>query len=181
MLRYKIMVYIFRIKTKTTNTNVVGDFITSAENVAEGIENVFQAAKQESPLVEEISIPKASKLSKSGVKFVPTKGGLGTISFDKSLGHFNLPVVHLYDNSDVVLRNLVAYEASVAPEVVAFTRYTELMNGIIDTEEDVRVLREAGVVVNQLKRDREAAALWNGMTKSVKSRAFQFWTRRLRK
>ncbi|TKY74759.1 putative UPF0481 protein [Spatholobus suberectus] len=42
------------------------------------------------------------------------------------------------------------------------------MNGIIDTEEDVRILREAGILTNRLKSDREVASLWNGMTKSVK-------------
>ncbi|PON71306.1 hypothetical protein PanWU01x14_074460 [Parasponia andersonii] len=170
MLPNKIVVHLSCLKAKTsTTTSAVSDFITSAENVAEEIENIFLAAKHESPLVEEISIPTVSELSETGVKFVPyTNGCLGKISFDKSSGQFRLPVVRLDDNSDVVLRNLVAYEASVAPEVVAFTRYTDLMNGIIDTEEDVRILREAGVVVNRLKSDGEAAALWNGMTKSVK-------------
>jgi hypothetical protein len=67
-----------------------------------------------------------------------------------------------------VLRNLVAYEACIAPEVMVFTRYTELMNGIIDTEEDVRILREVGIILNRLKSDEEVATLWNGMTKSVK-------------
>jgi hypothetical protein len=67
-----------------------------------------------------------------------------------------------------VLRNLVTYEACIAPEVMVFTRYTELMNGIIDTEEDVRILREVGIILNRLKSDEEVATLWNGMTKSVK-------------
>ncbi|XP_041020397.1 putative UPF0481 protein At3g02645 [Juglans microcarpa x Juglans regia] len=77
-------------------------------------------------------------------------------------------IIHLDDNSEVVLRNLVAYEACIAPEVMAFTRYTELMNGIIDTEEDVRILRNAGIILNCLKSDVEVATLWNGMTKSVR-------------
>jgi hypothetical protein len=62
----------------------------------------------------------------------------------------------------------VAYEACISSEVMVFTRYMELMNGIIDTKEDVRILREAGIILNHLKSDKEVAALWNGMTKSVR-------------
>ncbi|KAL3567759.1 hypothetical protein D5086_030410 [Populus alba] len=46
-----------------------------------------------------------------------------------------------------------------------FARYIELMNGIIDTEEDVRLLREGGIIFNHLKSDQEVANLWNGMSK----------------
>jgi hypothetical protein len=42
------------------------------------------------------------------------------------------------------------------------------MNGIIDTEEDARILREKGVILNHLKSDQEVANLWNGMSKSIK-------------
>jgi hypothetical protein len=62
----------------------------------------------------------------------------------------------------------VAYEASVAAGPLALARYVELMNGIIDTEEDARLLRECGVILNHLKSDREVAELWNGMTRSVR-------------
>jgi hypothetical protein len=33
------------------------------------------------------------------------------------------------------------------------------MNGIIDIEEDVRILREAGIILNRLKSDEEVATL----------------------
>lgn len=168
-LPYKVTVHFFCLKGKTSAVN---NFVTSADNLAEEIERIFlEAPSDDSPLIEEISIPSVSELSKIGVKFTPAStGGLTAIKFDKACGKFHLPVVHLDDNSEVVLRNLVAYEVSavVAEEAVAFTRYTELMNGIIDTEEDARVLREAGVVVNRLKSDKEVAALWNGMTRSVR-------------
>ena len=68
----------------------------------------------------------------------------------------------------VILRNLVAYEASVAPGPLVFTRYTELMNGIIDTKEDVKLLRDSKIVLNHTKSDTDAAELWNGMSRSVR-------------
>lgn len=42
------------------------------------------------------------------------------------------------------------------------------MNEIIDTEEDAKLLRNMGIVMNCLKTDREVADLWNGMSKSVR-------------
>lgn len=51
---------------------------------------------------------------------------------------------------------------------LVFTRYTELMNGIIDTEEDVRLLRRNGILKNYMKSDKEVAEVWNGMSRSVR-------------
>ncbi|XP_017978246.1 PREDICTED: putative UPF0481 protein At3g02645 [Theobroma cacao] len=120
------------------------------------------------PLVEEIAIPSVADLSKSGVRFSPTNGSISNISFDVKTVTLYLPTISLDINTEVVLRNLVAYEASNASGPLIFTRYTELMNGIIDTEEDVKLLRESGVVLNHLKSDEEAADLWNGMSKSIR-------------
>ena len=120
------------------------------------------------PLVEEITIPSVSDLSKAGVKFLPTNGSILTITFDVKTVTFYLPTVSLDVNTEVILRNLVAYEASNASGPLVFTRYTELMNGIIDTEEDVKILRERGIILNRLKSDGEVANLWNGMSKSIR-------------
>ncbi|XP_073010078.1 putative UPF0481 protein At3g02645 [Typha latifolia] len=120
------------------------------------------------PLIEEIMIPSVSELVDAGVIFQPTNGDLTTIMFDVKTITFYLPTISLDMNTEVVLRNLVAYEASVASGPLVLTRYTELMNGIIDTEEDVMLLRQRGIILNRMKSDREVANLWNGMSKSVR-------------
>ncbi|KAK6284864.1 hypothetical protein POUND7_003816 [Theobroma cacao] len=120
------------------------------------------------PLIEEIAIPSVADLSKAGVRILPTNGNISTISFDVTTVTLYLPIVCLDINTEVVLRNLVAYEASNASGPLVFTRYTELMNGIIDTEEDVKLLRERGIILNHLKSDKEAADMWNGMSKSIR-------------
>ncbi|PUZ61942.1 hypothetical protein GQ55_4G318500 [Panicum hallii var. hallii] len=120
------------------------------------------------PLIEEIMIPSVSELVNAGVKFLPTTGDLSTVAFDAKAATFSLPVVTLDCNTEVVLRNLVAYEAAAASGPLVLARYTELMNGIIDTDEDVALLRRRGVVLNRMKSDGEAAKLWNGMTRSVR-------------
>jgi hypothetical protein len=119
-------------------------------------------------LIDEITIPSVTELSKSGVSFVATKGHVSTISFDVKTTTLYLPTISLDINTEVFMRNLVAYEASTALGPLIFARYTELMNGIIDTEEDARILREKGIILNHLKSDQEVANLWNGMSKSIK-------------
>lgn len=120
------------------------------------------------PLMEEITIPSVTDLSNSGICFSPTKGGILSITFDAETTTLHLPTIGVDMNTRVLLRNLVAYEASMACGPLVFTRYTELMNGIIDCEEDVKILRESGIVLNHLKSDEEVAELWNGMSRSIK-------------
>ncbi|GAA0175313.1 hypothetical protein LIER_28505 [Lithospermum erythrorhizon] len=120
------------------------------------------------PLIEEITIPSVTELSKACVKFEPTNGGIFSIRFDENSSTLYLPSINLDQNTGVVLRNIVAYEACNASGPVLFTRYTELMNGIIDTEDDARILREQGIIFNRLKTDEDVANLWNGMNRCVR-------------
>ncbi|KAF9685067.1 hypothetical protein SADUNF_Sadunf03G0015800 [Salix dunnii] len=116
------------------------------------------------PLAEEITIPSVTQLSNRGVTFIPTTGNISTIAFNKEKAVFYLPTISLDLNSEVMFRNLVAYEMSNASGPLLFTRYIELMNGIVDTEEDVRLLRERGVILNRLKSDEDVATMLNGMS-----------------
>lgn len=121
------------------------------------------------PLAEEIAIPSVADLCKSGIRFKPTNGNISTITFDVKTVTLHLPTISLVTHTEVVLRNLVAYEeASKTSGPLVLTRYTELMNGIIDTEEDVKILRKRGIILNHLKNDQEAADLWNGMSRSIR-------------
>ncbi|CAL5210564.1 unnamed protein product [Lathyrus oleraceus] len=121
------------------------------------------------PLIEEITIPCVKELVNSGVRFFPTNdGSITSISFDLKTRIFYLPIIGLDVNTEVFLRNLVAYESSVGSGPLVITRYTELMNGIIDSEDDAKILREKGIILNHLKSDKEVANMWNGMSKSLR-------------
>ncbi|KAG8388251.1 hypothetical protein BUALT_Bualt02G0106300 [Buddleja alternifolia] len=97
-----------------------------------------------------------------------TNSGIFGINFDKRMATVYVPSIILNGNTEVAIRNLVAYEACNASGPLIFTRYTELMNGIIDTEDDAKLLREQGIVLNHLKSDQDVANLWNGMSKSIR-------------
>ncbi|KAH9305869.1 hypothetical protein KI387_010273, partial [Taxus chinensis] len=120
------------------------------------------------PTRDELDIPSIADLYSAGVKFVPTDGDLTTIRFDQTTANLYLPKLKLDVNTEVILRNLGAFEAAAAPGALIFTRYTDFMNGMIDTEEDVRLLRKSGIINNHLENDGKVASLWNGMGKCVK-------------
>ncbi|XBI49444.1 hypothetical protein VPH35_113006 [Triticum aestivum] len=91
-----------------------------------------------------------------------------TIAFNRKTATLYLPAVTLDGNTEVVLRNLVAYESSAASGPLVLTRYTELMNDIINTDVDVPLLRKWGVVLNHMKkRVDEVAKPWNDMSRPV--------------
>ena len=138
------------------------------ENEPENGNSISKSNIIKPPLIEEITIPSVSELSKSGVRFSPTNGGISSIAFDAKTVTLYLPTVSLDVNTEVILRNLVAYESSNASGPLIVTRYTELMNGIIDTKEDAKFLRGRGIILNRLKSDEEVADLWNGMSKSIR-------------
>ncbi|XP_039115423.1 putative UPF0481 protein At3g02645 [Dioscorea cayenensis subsp. rotundata] len=139
---------------------------TSANSKTENSSSNQNISKQ--PLIEEIMIPSVRELVNAGISFSATKGDMTTIQFDLKTVTLYLPTVKLDNNTEVILRNLVAYESSLASGPLVFTRYTELMNGIIDTDEDVKLLRERGIILNKMKSDGEVAKLWNSMSRSVR-------------
>lgn len=150
-------------------TNMIEQYFcsqTSGNSLSEELNSATSISKP--PLIEEIIIPSVTELVDAGVKFAPTQEGINGVSFDKKSAIFFLPTVTLDINTQVVLRNLVAYEASAIFGPLVFTRYTELMNGIIDSEEDVKLLRQSGIISNHMKSDKEVCDIWNGMSKSVR-------------
>ncbi|XP_022868328.1 putative UPF0481 protein At3g02645 [Olea europaea var. sylvestris] len=120
------------------------------------------------PLIEEIKIPSVIDLFEVGVSFMPTNEGIQSINFNVKTATLYLPIISVDVNSEIVLRNMVAYEACRVSGLMVLTRYTELMNRIIDTEKDVTFLRERGIILSSLKSDNEVAELWNGMSKSIR-------------
>ncbi|CAO2034170.1 unnamed protein product [Urochloa humidicola] len=130
--------------------------------------NMDGVATTNTPLAKEIKIPSVEQLAKCGVRFVPAPEGIRGIAFDAAAATLRLPVITLDANTEVVLRNLMAYEAVAVRGPLVLSRYTEMMNGIVDTTRDVRILRRSGVLVNRMKSNREAADMWNGMCRAAR-------------
>ncbi|XP_059637844.1 putative UPF0481 protein At3g02645 isoform X2 [Cornus florida] len=128
-------------------------------------------SKTTSTTAEEIKIPSVSQLiNNAGLKFscLKDKGGIRDIKFDEKEVTLYLPLITLDVNSEVILRNLVAYEASSSMSGITLelAQYVDLMCGIIDTAEDARLLREKKIIKGHL-RDAEVADIFNGIPKSM--------------
>ncbi|OMO49815.1 hypothetical protein COLO4_38358 [Corchorus olitorius] len=137
-----------------------------------------------------------SELHNVGVEFKPIEaageahgaGGPQKVEFNEKKKTFYLPVVILKPTTEVVLRNLVAYETMAKSKSSTFKRYTELMSAIVDTVEDVKILMEAQVLVFRKEDDDverqsltvangkeclsevEIADMFNGITKMMESK-----------
>lgn len=115
--------------------------------------------------VEEIVIPPVSELARvGGVTFNLTPGGIRDIRYDEKELIFYLPMITLKINSEIIIRNLIAYEQAVTPpgSILELTEYVELMCGIVDTAKDAELLREKGIIKGDLSND-GVANLFNGI------------------
>ncbi|KAL0382929.1 UNVERIFIED_CONTAM: hypothetical protein Scaly_0580200 [Sesamum calycinum] len=123
---------------------------------------------EENPSVQEIDIPSVTQMTEiAGIKFTLTPGGIRDIGFEEK--NFYLPVIRVTATTEVVLRNLVAYEAATTEpgSTLELAEYVDLMCGIIDSSKDVEILRNEGIIESELP-DEEIARIFNGIDKSTK-------------
>nr|XP_027120713.1 putative UPF0481 protein At3g02645 [Coffea arabica] len=125
--------------------------------------------------IEEIHIPSASQLDaicKVQFEVWSEDSGVKIMELDKLNRVMCLPVITLNTDSEVILRNLVAYEvASASPgSTLILAGYVDFMCGIIDTAKDVDLLKEKGIIESNLLSE-EIAEIFNGISKSSSQRA----------
>ncbi|XAR62510.1 hypothetical protein NMG60_11017291 [Bertholletia excelsa] len=173
-LYYKVIssLHIFWVKTFIRPIKVIVKMPWSAfkelpKNFKEGI-NASQDNQPDGNIlnVDEILIPSVSSLVQAGVEICPAHD-ISNIKFEAKQRKFYLPHISLNVHSQVIIRNLIAYEAGTFPESMVFIRYTEIMSGIIDTAEDAKLLRDKKIIRNFLKSDADVADLFNSIGKSV--------------
>ncbi|KAH9307428.1 hypothetical protein KI387_035339 [Taxus chinensis] len=124
-----------------------------------------------------IRIPRAVELTNAGIKFKPCDGGIKKIKFDEKTATIHLPPINITDYTEVLFRNLIALEVckptvvqvtDSKPSVVNYvTCYLSLMDELIDSEEDVAVLRKSDIITNYLGSEAEVAELLNGLCSGV--------------
>ncbi|GKV37803.1 hypothetical protein SLEP1_g45786 [Rubroshorea leprosula] len=122
---------------------------------------------------KQVLIPSVYELSKARIKIKPGEGGTRYVKFDGKTKTLYLPKITLNSTSLVVFRNLVMYETMAKPEFLHFRRYAELMGAIVDTVEDLRLLKKFNVLKIDEKyqmSDAEILEIFNGMTGTMRSK-----------
>ncbi|XP_026429619.1 UPF0481 protein At3g47200-like [Papaver somniferum] len=110
-------------------------------------------------------IRSAMNLHDSGIKFEKSTDNLTDISFKGNI--LKLPVMVIDDITESTLLNLMAFERFHVGVGNDITSYVCFMDNIIDSSDDVKILRSAGVLHNAIGSDKAVAKLFNEMTKDV--------------
>ncbi|XP_049387639.1 putative UPF0481 protein At3g02645 isoform X2 [Solanum stenotomum] len=123
-------------------------------------------------------MPNATELSEAGVSFAKVsfinknKDNIGDmtnlldIKFEKGL--MEIPCFRVEDDTETVLRNLIAYEQqSYDVHPTYFSDYATFMDHLIDSDKDVNLLRQKGIIVNWIGEDKEVASLFNKIGNGV--------------
>ncbi|MCL7034762.1 hypothetical protein MKW94_004273 [Papaver nudicaule] len=107
------------------------------------------------------SMPNVTELKRAGVKFVvnSTSGSFLDIKFED--GVMKIPSIKIQDQTDTLLRNFIASEQCCDGYVSYMTSYAFFMDGLIDTAQDVGILRKQGIIINYLGGDEDVASLFN--------------------
>nr|GEW82707.1 putative UPF0481 protein At3g02645 [Tanacetum cinerariifolium] len=153
----------------------VAILIPGAQPVLRIAEFIQQHLAESDKRVDEIKVPTVSQLwniSRVRFRLSPTNEGIRNIKFVNGKERVcYLPLITLNINSEVVLRNLVAYEKLMAGNIfesgygLELTEYVDLLCGIIDNVKDVKLLREGKVIAGDLG-DGAIVKMFNGLQRS---------------
>ncbi|KAI8556932.1 hypothetical protein RHMOL_Rhmol05G0295200 [Rhododendron molle] len=128
-------------------------------------------------------MPCASELAYAAVKFEPVPvRDLFKVEFSDPKGpfwwcqtaRFKIPVLEIYDNTELFLRNLIAFEQCCPKVSQHFTSYALLMDMLVNSGRDVQLLERAGVMRNHLGSRADATNLFNNLCKGVVPGEFFF-------
>ncbi|XP_021827639.1 putative UPF0481 protein At3g02645 [Prunus avium] len=111
------------------------------------------------------SIPSVTKLHQAGVKFrVESSNHLFAIRFHN--GTLKIPKLKIHDDTEVILRNLIAFEQCHCTGNY-LSDYVFLLDKFVDTKRDVDLLVESEIVVNTLGDNNKVSTMINQLCKGV--------------
>ncbi|KAK9196759.1 hypothetical protein WN943_004890 [Citrus x changshan-huyou] len=125
-----------------------------------------------------LDIPCAVKLQESGVRFkLVERESFLNITFEKKrllsfmpwfkVHELQIPAIEIYDMTEPLLRNLMALEQCHYPSETYICNYINLMDSLINAEEDVNLLVEAGIIHNHVGDNAKVANMFNKFCKNI--------------
>ncbi|KAK1326113.1 UPF0481 protein [Acorus calamus] len=111
-------------------------------------------------------IRSATELREAGVKFVE-KERCSFLDVSFRDGVMEIPVLCIFEHTIVLLRNLIAFEQCYLHTKDHITFYAVLMDCLIDTPGDVKVLQKKGILRIGLSSEGEVARFFNRLCKEV--------------
>ena len=120
----------------------------------------------------------ATKLDKAGIYFAPAyetqplaKVGVSEW-YCKFIPCFHsvklkLPLFHIQDDTECIMRNIIALEQCLYPYEAYICNYVFLMSELIDNEEDLDFLVDKKIINNMLSSNREATDLIHNLNNNI--------------
>ncbi|URD94615.1 UPF0481 protein [Musa troglodytarum] len=112
-------------------------------------------------------IPSATQLMEAGVRFRKKEEATNFLDITFQNGEMEIPLLQIDDDTNILFRNLIAFEQcskDVSPHVAA---YATLMDCIINTAADVALLQQHGIILSGLGDGNQVANLFNKLCKEV--------------
>ncbi|KAI3885305.1 hypothetical protein MKW98_002697 [Papaver atlanticum] len=100
--------------------------------------------------------------------------GLLDIQFNGKEGIFEIPPFFFDESTDVLLRNLIAMEQSEGNSTRQITSYVLLLDILMNSEKDVKLLRHKKIIHSYLGDDEEMAVVINSLCKGVSITKFYY-------
>ncbi|WOK95237.1 UPF0481 protein [Canna indica] len=112
-----------------------------------------------SSIAEQLHVPSARKLQKLTVRFREKEDASSFLDVSFRNGVLEIPALRLFRYSNVVFRNLAAFEESRASSYV--TDYLSFMECLVQSKQNLRLLQSVGAVENRMGADAVAAKFFN--------------------
>ncbi|QHN91035.1 putative UPF0481 protein At3g02645 [Arachis ipaensis] len=110
----------------------------------------------------------ATKLNEAGVKFEINKNNTQCLLDLEISGHsFRIPFIRVEDWTEVVLRNLLAFEQSHCIDESYLADYIAVFDFLINTDKDVDLLIKKGIIENWLGDSNAVAEMFNGLAVNI--------------
>ncbi|KAG6498205.1 UPF0481 protein At3g47200-like [Zingiber officinale] len=113
------------------------------------------------------TVPCARELKNAGVQIVRKLDTDSFLDVTFANGRLEIPRIRAYNVSNTILRNLIAFEQLYPERGTHVTDFAYLMDCLIDTREDVALLREADILVSAMGSNKDVADLFNRLCKKV--------------
>jgi hypothetical protein len=137
-------------------------FYLSITNLPVPIPTQSASSPEDKKLLPELTqwVPCAKELEDAGVRIRARVDGTATSFLDirfSAGGVLEIPPLQLYDYSEPLFRNLVAFEQTYPGTPGHVTAYAIFMDCLVKTSDDMRLLHRRGILLNHMNGDREAA------------------------
>lgn len=132
-------------------------------------------AKPLSPSTKFEYTRRATELQRAGVEFrCGSDSTFFKISFDKRKGELTIPSLIVNDSTETFFRNVIAFE-QCSYYSKDITSYVILMDGLINTRDDVVLLIKHGIIRNELGESEAVADLFNNIHKEIMTDVNDFY------